>query len=163
MQVYDFNRFSKHDIIGEIRLNLSTVDWNHVIEEWRDLSEASKHEVQFSTPIHICCQFQCHFSCGQFTYIIFICNAKCHLLLNGNELGVPESCFAPCLSIAVVWMVLSQNDTESQKELNLSTKTRAGGFCFHHVTRASCKITMSPLMLSVLLNSTMVSTLVQSS
>ncbi|XP_073797767.1 synaptotagmin VIII isoform X3 [Danio rerio] len=44
MQVYDFNRFSKHDIIGEIRLNLSTVDWNHVIEEWRDLSEASKHE-----------------------------------------------------------------------------------------------------------------------
>ncbi|RXN20139.1 Synaptotagmin-1 [Labeo rohita] len=48
MQVYDFNRFSKHDIIGEIRLNLSTVDWNHVIEEWRDLSEASKHEVQFT-------------------------------------------------------------------------------------------------------------------
>uniref|UniRef100_A0A671QVA7 Synaptotagmin-1-like n=1 Tax=Sinocyclocheilus anshuiensis TaxID=1608454 RepID=A0A671QVA7_9TELE len=44
MQVYDFNRFSKHDMIGEIRLNLSTVDWNHVIEEWRDLSEASKHE-----------------------------------------------------------------------------------------------------------------------
>ncbi|XP_073724950.1 synaptotagmin VIII isoform X1 [Misgurnus anguillicaudatus] len=43
MQVYDFNRFSKHDIIGEIRLDLSTVDWNHVIEEWRDLSEASKH------------------------------------------------------------------------------------------------------------------------
>ncbi|XP_051548069.1 synaptotagmin-2-like [Myxocyprinus asiaticus] len=44
MQVYDFNRFSKHDIIGEIRMNLSTVDWNHVIEEWRDLNEASKHE-----------------------------------------------------------------------------------------------------------------------
>ncbi|XP_051975802.1 synaptotagmin-1-like [Xyrauchen texanus] len=44
MQVYDFNRFSKHDIIGEIRLNLSTVDWNHVIEEWRDLNEESKHE-----------------------------------------------------------------------------------------------------------------------
>uniref|UniRef100_A0A671QVM9 Synaptotagmin-1-like n=1 Tax=Sinocyclocheilus anshuiensis TaxID=1608454 RepID=A0A671QVM9_9TELE len=37
--IYDFNRFSKHDMIGEIRLNLSTVDWNHVIEEWRDLSE----------------------------------------------------------------------------------------------------------------------------
>jgi len=49
MQVYDFNKFSKHDIIGEIRLNLSTVDWNHVIEEWRDLSKASKHEVLQST------------------------------------------------------------------------------------------------------------------
>ncbi|KAI7811728.1 synaptotagmin VIII [Triplophysa rosa] len=44
MQVYDFNRFSKHDIIGEIRMNLSTVDWNHVIEEWSDLTEASKNE-----------------------------------------------------------------------------------------------------------------------
>uniref|UniRef100_A0A671KH65 Synaptotagmin 8 n=1 Tax=Sinocyclocheilus anshuiensis TaxID=1608454 RepID=A0A671KH65_9TELE len=42
--LYDFNKFSRHDMIGEIRLNLSTVDWNHVIEEWRDLSEASKHE-----------------------------------------------------------------------------------------------------------------------
>ncbi|MBN3324035.1 SYT1 protein, partial [Atractosteus spatula] len=44
MQVYDFNRFSKHDIIGELRLQLSTVDWNHVIEEWKDLNEASKFE-----------------------------------------------------------------------------------------------------------------------
>ncbi|XP_012683189.2 synaptotagmin VIII isoform X2 [Clupea harengus] len=44
MQVYDFNRFSKHDVIGELRLQLSSVDWNHVIEEWRDLTEASKFE-----------------------------------------------------------------------------------------------------------------------
>ncbi|XP_063053906.1 synaptotagmin-1-like, partial [Engraulis encrasicolus] len=44
MQVYDFNRFSKHDIIGELRLQLSSVDWNHVIEEWKDLTEASKFE-----------------------------------------------------------------------------------------------------------------------
>lgn len=45
MQVYDFNRFSKHDVIGELRLELSAVDWNHVIEEWRDLNAPSKHEV----------------------------------------------------------------------------------------------------------------------
>ncbi|XP_053175366.1 synaptotagmin VIII [Scomber japonicus] len=44
MQVYDFNRFSKHDIIGELRLQLSTVDWNHVIEEWQDLAEPAKFE-----------------------------------------------------------------------------------------------------------------------
>lgn len=44
MQVYDFNRFSKHDVIGELRLPMSSVDWNHVIEEWRDLTEASKFE-----------------------------------------------------------------------------------------------------------------------
>nr|XP_020449228.1 synaptotagmin-1-like isoform X1 [Monopterus albus]XP_020449229.1 synaptotagmin-1-like isoform X1 [Monopterus albus] len=44
MQVYDFNRFTKHDIIGEIRMQLASVDWNHVIEEWQDLAEPAKFE-----------------------------------------------------------------------------------------------------------------------
>ncbi|XP_070686466.1 synaptotagmin VIII [Pempheris klunzingeri] len=44
MQVFDFNRFSKHNIIGELRLPLSSVDWNHVIEEWQHLAEPAKFE-----------------------------------------------------------------------------------------------------------------------
>ncbi|XP_070828440.1 synaptotagmin VIII [Chaetodon trifascialis] len=44
MQVFDFNRFSKHNIIGEIRVQLCNVDWNHVIEEWQDLAEPAKFE-----------------------------------------------------------------------------------------------------------------------
>ncbi|XP_068595021.1 synaptotagmin VIII [Brachionichthys hirsutus] len=44
MQVYDFNRFSKHMIIGEIRLELGKADWNHVMEEWQDLAEPAKFE-----------------------------------------------------------------------------------------------------------------------
>ncbi|KAM7415325.1 hypothetical protein PAMA_019921 [Pampus argenteus] len=44
MKVFDFNRFSKHIIIGELRLQLSNVDWNHVIEEWKDLAEPAKFE-----------------------------------------------------------------------------------------------------------------------
>ncbi|KAM9754857.1 synaptotagmin VIII [Menidia menidia] len=44
MKVFDFNRFSKHEIIGELRLTLSDVDWNHVIEEWQDLAEPAKFE-----------------------------------------------------------------------------------------------------------------------
>ncbi|XP_011605431.1 synaptotagmin VIII isoform X2 [Takifugu rubripes] len=44
MQVFDFNRFHKHNIIGELRLQLCNVDWNHVIEEWRDLAEPAKFE-----------------------------------------------------------------------------------------------------------------------
>ncbi|NXK64576.1 SYT1 protein, partial [Sylvietta virens] len=44
MQVYDFNRFSKHDIIGEVRLHLASVDLQHVIEQWSDLAVASKVE-----------------------------------------------------------------------------------------------------------------------
>ncbi|XP_008279956.1 synaptotagmin VIII isoform X1 [Stegastes partitus] len=44
MKVFDFNRFSKHEIIGELRLQLCNVDWNHVIEEWQDLAEPAKFE-----------------------------------------------------------------------------------------------------------------------
>uniref|UniRef100_A0A8D0GA01 C2 domain-containing protein n=1 Tax=Sphenodon punctatus TaxID=8508 RepID=A0A8D0GA01_SPHPU len=45
MSVYDFDRFSKHDAIGEIRIPMNTVDLAHVIEEWRDLQSAEKEEV----------------------------------------------------------------------------------------------------------------------
>lgn len=45
MQVFDFNRFHKHNIIGELRLQLCDVDWNHVMEEWRDLAQPAKFEV----------------------------------------------------------------------------------------------------------------------
>ncbi|XP_019375289.1 PREDICTED: synaptotagmin-8 [Gavialis gangeticus] len=44
MQVYDFNRFARHDIIGEVRLPLSNVDLQHVIEQWNELITASKTE-----------------------------------------------------------------------------------------------------------------------
>ncbi|XP_061466112.1 synaptotagmin-8 [Rhineura floridana] len=44
MQVYDFNRFSKHDIIGEMRLPLADIDLQHVIEQWHELAVASKTE-----------------------------------------------------------------------------------------------------------------------
>ncbi|XP_077423414.1 synaptotagmin VIII [Vanacampus margaritifer] len=44
LQVFDFDRFSKHDIIGELRLKLGQVDWNHVMEEWRDLQEPADVE-----------------------------------------------------------------------------------------------------------------------
>lgn len=45
MQVYDFNRFARHDIIGEVRLPLSNVDLQHVMEQWNELVAASKTEV----------------------------------------------------------------------------------------------------------------------
>ncbi|XP_034977460.1 synaptotagmin-8 [Zootoca vivipara] len=44
MQVYDFNRFSKHDIIGEMRIPLGDVDLQHVIEQWQELTAAGKME-----------------------------------------------------------------------------------------------------------------------
>ncbi|NXG12573.1 SYT1 protein, partial [Sakesphorus luctuosus] len=44
MQIYDFNRFAKHDIIGEVRLPLASVSLQHVIEQWSELAVASKVE-----------------------------------------------------------------------------------------------------------------------
>ncbi|KAM9293644.1 synaptotagmin-1 isoform 2-T2 [Morus bassanus] len=44
MAVYDFDRFSKHDIIGEYKVAMNTVDFGHVTEEWRDLQSAEKEE-----------------------------------------------------------------------------------------------------------------------
>uniref|UniRef100_A0A8C6ZCA6 Synaptotagmin 8 n=1 Tax=Nothoprocta perdicaria TaxID=30464 RepID=A0A8C6ZCA6_NOTPE len=44
MQVYDFNRFAKHDIIGEVRLPLASVNLQRAIEQWSDLAAASKVE-----------------------------------------------------------------------------------------------------------------------
>ena len=39
--VYDFDRFSKHDQIGEIKLPLGQFDFGKVIQESRDLSTPS--------------------------------------------------------------------------------------------------------------------------
>ncbi|MBN3294770.1 SY61 protein, partial [Polypterus senegalus] len=44
MAVYDFDRFSKHDAIGEVRIPMNQVDLAHLIEEWRDLQSAEKEE-----------------------------------------------------------------------------------------------------------------------
>ncbi|XP_075709642.1 synaptotagmin-2 [Rhinoderma darwinii] len=44
MSIYDFDRFSKHDIIGEIKVPMNTVDLGQPIEEWRDLQSAEKEE-----------------------------------------------------------------------------------------------------------------------
>lgn len=64
MQIYDFNRFAKHNIIGEVRLPLASVSLQHVIEQWSDLAVASKVEVgpgRWETLLgRMHCCFACH-------------------------------------------------------------------------------------------------------
>lgn len=36
--IYDFDRFSKHDQIGQVQVPLNSVDLCQVIEEWRDVA-----------------------------------------------------------------------------------------------------------------------------
>lgn len=49
MSVYDFDRFSKHDVIGEIKIPMNTLDLAKPIEEWRDLDSADQEEVSASS------------------------------------------------------------------------------------------------------------------
>ncbi|XP_029109752.1 synaptotagmin Va [Scleropages formosus] len=44
MQVYDFDRFSKHDVIGEVKIPMNTVDLGQPLHEWRDLQSGEKEE-----------------------------------------------------------------------------------------------------------------------
>lgn len=45
MSVYDYDRFSKHDVIGEVKIPMNTIDLGRPIEEWRDLESADQEEV----------------------------------------------------------------------------------------------------------------------
>uniref|UniRef100_H2LSB8 Synaptotagmin n=1 Tax=Oryzias latipes TaxID=8090 RepID=H2LSB8_ORYLA len=44
LSVYDYDRFSKHDVIGEVKLAMNTIDLGRPIEEWRDLESADQEE-----------------------------------------------------------------------------------------------------------------------
>ncbi|KAF7670340.1 hypothetical protein LDENG_00018750 [Lucifuga dentata] len=44
MTVYDFDRFSKHDAIGAVKIPMSSVDFSQSMQEWRDLQKAEKEE-----------------------------------------------------------------------------------------------------------------------
>lgn len=52
MSVYDFDRFSKHDVIGEIKIPMNTLDLAKPIEEWRDLDSADQEEVRTALLVH---------------------------------------------------------------------------------------------------------------
>lgn len=58
MSVYDFDRFSKHDVIGEIKIPMNTLDLAKPIEEWRDLDSADQEEVS-RVPLFVAPQTSC--------------------------------------------------------------------------------------------------------
>ncbi|NP_001087607.1 synaptotagmin 1 L homeolog isoform X1 [Xenopus laevis] len=44
VQIYDFNRFLKHDVIGEMTIPLGEVNLQHVLEDWKELGPPGKTE-----------------------------------------------------------------------------------------------------------------------
>ena len=45
MAVYDFDRFSRNDAIGEVRVPMSSVDLGRPVLAWRELQAAPREEV----------------------------------------------------------------------------------------------------------------------
>lgn len=45
LQVFDFDRFSKHDMIGEIKIPMNSIDLGQPMQLWRDLESGEKEEV----------------------------------------------------------------------------------------------------------------------
>jgi len=48
LQVFDFDRFGKHDVIGEIKIAMNSIDLGQPIHEWKDLVGGEKEEVRLS-------------------------------------------------------------------------------------------------------------------
>ncbi|KAL0984385.1 hypothetical protein UPYG_G00140770 [Umbra pygmaea] len=46
LQVFDFDRFSKHDVIGEIKIPMNSVDLGQPMQCWRDLESSEKEEAE---------------------------------------------------------------------------------------------------------------------
>ncbi|XP_049599880.1 synaptotagmin Va isoform X2 [Syngnathus scovelli] len=44
LQVFDFDRFGKHDVIGEIKIPMNSIDLAQPIHEWKDLIGGEKEE-----------------------------------------------------------------------------------------------------------------------
>ena len=50
MAVYDFDRFSRNDAIGEVRVPMSSVNLGRPVQAWRELQVAPKEEVSIAAP-----------------------------------------------------------------------------------------------------------------
>lgn len=58
--IFDFDRFSKHDQIGEVKVPLCQVDLAQTIEEWRELQSVEGEGGQVRSPkllLSICILF----------------------------------------------------------------------------------------------------------
>ena len=50
--IYDFDRFSKHDQIGQVQVPLNSVDLGRVVEEWRDLTSPDNENEKVNISQH---------------------------------------------------------------------------------------------------------------
>ena len=68
--IFDFDRFSKHDQIGEVKLSLNTLDLAQTIEEWKDLTGVEGEQGQENKLGDICFSLRYVPTAGKLTVVI---------------------------------------------------------------------------------------------
>lgn len=68
--IFDFDRFSKHDQIGEVKVPLNTVDLAQTIEEWKDLTSVEGEQGQENKLGDICFSLRYVPTAGKLTVVI---------------------------------------------------------------------------------------------
>ncbi|CAL1264388.1 unnamed protein product [Larinioides sclopetarius] len=68
--IFDFDRFSKHDQIGEVKIPLNTVDLAQTIEEWKDLTSVEGEQGQENKLGDICFSLRYVPTAGKLTVVI---------------------------------------------------------------------------------------------
>jgi len=100
-QVYDFDRFSKHDYIGQVKVSMNSVDLGRILEEWKDIEPADSSDAEKDTRLgDICFSLRYVPTAGKLTVVVLeaknlkkmdACGlsdpyVKLSLLLNGKRI-----------------------------------------------------------------------------
>ncbi|GIY39696.1 synaptotagmin 1 [Caerostris darwini] len=107
---FDFDRFSKHDQIGEVKIPLNTVDLAQTIEEWKELTSVEGEQGQENKLGDICFSLRYVPTAGKLTIVILEAKnlkkmdvgglsdpyVKIALMLNGKRIKKKKTSIKKC-------------------------------------------------------------------
>ncbi|XP_025099645.1 synaptotagmin-1 isoform X2 [Pomacea canaliculata] len=108
--VYDFDRFSKHDQIGQVQVPLNSIDLGRVLEEWRDLTSPDSESEKENKLGDICFSLRYVPTAGKLTVVILEAKnlkkmdvgglsdpyVKISLMLNGKRVKKKKTTIKKC-------------------------------------------------------------------
>ncbi|RUS82019.1 hypothetical protein EGW08_010210 [Elysia chlorotica] len=108
--VYDFDRFSKHDQIGQVQVPLNSIDLGRVVEDWRDLTSPDTESEKENKLGDICFSLRYVPTAGKLTVVILEAKnlkkmdvgglsdpyVKISLMLNGKRVKKKKTTIKKC-------------------------------------------------------------------
>ncbi|NP_001191553.1 synaptotagmin-1 isoform 1 [Aplysia californica] len=108
--VYDFDRFSKHDQIGQVQVPLNSIDLGRVVEDWKDLQSPDTESEKENKLGDICFSLRYVPTAGKLTVVILEAKnlkkmdvgglsdpyVKISLMLNGKRVKKKKTTIKKC-------------------------------------------------------------------